>query len=268
MKQLLAIEWLKIKRYRTFWVLTGLFAVLLPLLNYSVSSGMMKLGGSGKKGEGGINIIDIGYGFPQLWANLGFWGSFFIIFASVLVIILTTNEYAFRTNRQNVIDGWTRMQFFHSKVALVGVFSVATTLFVLLLAVIFGAVGGTVSSMATGIEKLGYFFILSLNYMGLGLFVSIWIRRSGLAIGLFMLYCMIIEQMLSKAINYFGNTEVGKLLPLQASDELLPFPLVAMGKQMLHMNDSISMTTYCLVSLGWCALYYAGSYVLLKRSDW
>ena len=34
MNNLLAIEWLKIKRYRTFWILGSLFVVLLPVCFY------------------------------------------------------------------------------------------------------------------------------------------------------------------------------------------------------------------------------------------
>src|SRR5688572_6830858 len=103
MKQLLAIEWLKIKRYRTFWILTGFFLVLLPLLNYQILHGMVKIGG------GGINLLSQSYSFPAVWGNVGFWGSIFILFLSILIIILTTNEFNFRTHRQNVIDGLKRI---------------------------------------------------------------------------------------------------------------------------------------------------------------
>ncbi|HYD20756.1 MAG TPA: ABC transporter permease, partial [Flavipsychrobacter sp.] len=97
MKALLAIEWLKIKRYRTFWILAAFFTVLLPLWNYMIASGMMQMGG------GGVNFLNRAYSFPGVWENVGFWASIFIIFLSMLVIILTTNEYTYRTHRQNVI---------------------------------------------------------------------------------------------------------------------------------------------------------------------
>ena len=90
MNELLAIEWLKIKRYRTFWVLAGLFIVLLPLWNYEVANGFLKFGGNGKNG---INFLSTAYAFPQVWGNVGFWGSLFINFLSILIIIMTTNEY-------------------------------------------------------------------------------------------------------------------------------------------------------------------------------
>src|SRR5690606_18571465 len=101
MRQLLSIEWLKIKRYGTFWVLTGFFVVLMPLLNYQIFRGMVTVGGSGK---GGINLLSQSYSFPAVWGNIGYWGSIFIIFLSILVIILITNEFGYKTHRQNVID--------------------------------------------------------------------------------------------------------------------------------------------------------------------
>jgi ABC-2 type transport system permease protein len=52
MKELLAIEWMKIRRYRTFWVLAGLFLLLLPIWNIEVAYGFINLGG----GKNGVNF--------------------------------------------------------------------------------------------------------------------------------------------------------------------------------------------------------------------
>ncbi len=262
--KLLSIEWLKIKRYRTFWVLAGLFLLLLPLWNYEVASGFIKLGG-----KGGVNFLSTAYSFPQVWGNMGFWGSIFIMFISILVIILTTNEYTFRTNRQNVIDGWDRMQFFHAKVMLVVLLSVAATVYLFILGMVFGSgYSGSFSGLFSEIQQVGYFFILSLNYLGFGLFLAIWIRKSGLAIGLFLLYSLIIENIVKGTINHYSDMPVGNLMPLQASDELLPFPLMQMAKSILGGESTISMTTYALVATGWCAVYYFGARAILLRNDW
>src|SRR5690606_27562716 len=128
MKSLLAIEWLKIKKYRTFWILNGFFIVLLPLLAYELRNNLIKVNGSNMSIFG-----DNSYGFPGVWSNIGFWASILIIFLSILVIIVTTNEYSFRTNRQNIIDGWNRLQFYHAKVSLALALSVFATLYVFIL---------------------------------------------------------------------------------------------------------------------------------------
>ncbi len=133
MKGLLAIEWLKIKRYRTFWVLVGLFTLLLPIWNYEIASGFMQIGGNGKSG---INFLDTAYSFPGVWGNIGFWGSIFVLFLSILVIIITTNEYTYRTHRQNVLDGWQRMQFYNAKVLVVLMLASAAALYLFILGIV------------------------------------------------------------------------------------------------------------------------------------
>ena len=64
MFNLLYIEWLKVRKYRTFWVLAGLFATLLVLWNYMVSNGFVMLGVSN------INVLNTSYSFPAVWAML------------------------------------------------------------------------------------------------------------------------------------------------------------------------------------------------------
>lgn len=265
MKSLLAIEWLKIKSYRTFWILMGFFLVLLPLWNYQVYNGMIKIGGNGKNG---INILNTAYSFPGVWGNVGFWASIFVIFLSILIIILTTNEYNFRTHRQNVIDGWSRLQFFHAKVRLVFIFSIAATLYVFITGSVFGTINsGGISYIFSDSKKVFYFFLLSVNYLGFALLVSLLIKRSGLAIGLFMLYCLIIENILRGMLNWTFDTSPGNYLPLQASDELLPLPLLDMMKTMMQTPET-SATPYIIATIVWCAAYYFLGRRLILRSDW
>jgi hypothetical protein len=265
MKALLAIEWLKIKRYRTFWILAAFFIVLLPLWNYQISSGMISMGGNQK---GGINLFNQAYSFPEVWGNVGFWGSIFVVFLSILVIILTTNEFNFRTHRQNVIDGWDRMQFYHAKVWLVVLISLGATLYLFLNGLIFGITHGSeIGDVFNKGEQLLYFFLLTLNYLGLALFISLWIKRSGLAIGIFMLYCLILENILKGLINWGTDSQYANLLPLQSSDELLPFPMMSMAKQLLQ-QDGLPMSTYLVTTVIWCLIYYFAGKLLLQRRDW
>ncbi len=262
---LLSVEWLKIKRYRTFWVLIGLFALLLPVWNYEIANGSLQLGGSSKQS---INLLNNAYTFPDVWANIGYWGSIFVMFISILVIILTTNEYTYRTHRQNIIDGWTRMQFYHAKVLLVLALSVAVTAYVLVLGLLFGrAHSGNFEHAMDGIRTIPYFFVLTLDYALFGLLLAVLIKRSGLAIGLFILYTLILENIGKGVINSYMDTPYGNLLPLQASDELIPIPLWAMAKKMMGQVEKISANTYLIVSLCWCSLYYLLGRLMLLRRD-
>jgi ABC-2 type transport system permease protein len=202
-----------------------------------------------------------------VWGNMGFWGSIFIIFMAMLVIILVTNEFTYRTHRQNVIDGWSRMQFYHAKVWLVVALSAGATLYMFLTGVIFGLTHyGDLGDMFEKGEQIFYFFLLSLNYLGFALVISIWIKRSGLAIGVFMLYNLIIENMLRGLINWSTETKYGDFLPLQSSDELLPFPMMSMAQQMLK-QEVLPQWQYMLVSMVWCTLYYLYGRDMIQHRD-
>ena len=267
MIELLAIEWLKIKRYRTFWILIGFFLALLLLWNYEASQGNINIGG-GKKNHG-MSIVNSDYSFPQAWGSTGYWGSIFIMFISIVVIIITTNEYGYRTNRQNVIDGLNKMKFYHAKVLLVVVLSIASTLSVVLVGGLLGWLHShSFAGFFSGFRQIAYFFLLALDYLGFALFLALLIRRSGLAIGLFLLYAMFVETILWAIINTHTNKPYGDLLPLQASDSLLPFPYPTLVKMMNVIPPSLSMTTYLIATCGWCAIYYFAGRALLLRRDW
>jgi len=264
MNSILAIEWLKIKKYRTFWVLIIFFFALLPLWNIFIYKGFIS---SGPKG--GINFLSQAYSFPSVWANFGFWGSIFILFPSILMIILTANEYGFRTHRQNVIDGWSRLQAFHAKCLMVLSLSIISTLYLFITGALMGiSVSGGTTFFTTDLKMVGYFFLLSLNYLGFAFFITTLIRKSGLSIGLFLLYSLILENMLKGIMNWFLPVNYGNLLPLQSSDELLPLPFMKMATGLLSDKAAIPDYTLVLFSLGWCLVYYLIGRRLILRRDW
>ncbi|MEZ5016599.1 MAG: ABC transporter permease [Flavipsychrobacter sp.] len=263
MIKLLSIEWLKVKKYRTFWILIGFFIVLLPLWNLGITDGFLKFGG-----KNDINILDQAYTFEHVWANLGFWASIFVIFISILTIIITTNEYSFRTSRQNVIDGLSKLDFFHAKWFMVLLFTFFTGLYVFIVGVYFGATKGSISDFPGEIKQLGYLVLLALNYYSFALLIAFLFKRSGIAIGMFILYTLVLESMIKGIVNWGYDTEIGNYLPLQASDELLPFPLMKAVKDMAGMGGEFNATPYLIMSLVWILSYYIIGRLKILRSDW
>lgn len=263
MRSLLYIEWLKIKRYRTFWILAGLFMLILPLWNYGISNGILQIG------SGDINILNKVYSFNYIWENMGFWTSLFVVVLTVLIIILVTNEYQFRTNRQNIIDGWTRLEFYHAKWGVVVILSLLTTLYVFVTGFLFAISNSSIQEFPGHIEKLFYTFVLTLNYFSFGLLLSILFKRSGLTIGMLFFYCAFIEFMVKGFLKWRLNTNIGTYMPLQCSDELLPFPVLDMIKTIAKLNESaINNTSYVIASFAWIILYYLIGRRKLMKSDW
>ena len=96
---LLRTEFRKIAPYRTFWFILATFVVLMVLILYSSSSIQ-------------INGKELGsetYQFPGIWARLAYVAHFFNLLLGILVIVLITDEYSYRTLRQQVIDGLSRL---------------------------------------------------------------------------------------------------------------------------------------------------------------
>lgn len=261
MQKLLAIEWLKIKNYRTFRILIGLFLVFLPLWNWAIYNSVISVG------AGAVNILSQAYSFPAVWGNLGFWAGIFVYFLSILMIILVSNEYSFRTHRQNVIDGWSRLDFFHAKAGLVLAISLGATVYTLLVGLVAGLLVGGFSGMGSGLEKILFFFVYTLNYLSFSALLALWIRRSGLAIGLFFLYSFIIENLFRGLINWKSSWPVGNLLPLQASDELLPFPIAKMLSGLISKGPVFSDWIYLLMSCAWIVVYYFLGKRLMQQRD-
>lgn len=263
MQSLLSIEWMKVRQYRTFWVLVGLFAVLFPLWNFGINGGLIQFGP-------GVNLLGESSSYGDIWPNVGFYASHFVIFLSILTAILVTNEYQYRTNRQNVIDGWSRLQFYHAKWAVVLVMAVLTTLFVFLTGIVMGITkDADFSRLGDNINKLLWLFILSLNYYGFALMLSLFLKRSGLAIGLLLLYYMMIETMLHLYFFYKQKWFVADFfLPLQSSDEMLRWPSLDNLNKLAKIGADIPTWQYAVASLCWIVVYYLVGRIRLLRSDW
>src|SRR6187431_2330056 len=102
MIHLLKIDLKKLTSYRTFWIICGLYFFLLVV---GAASGMEFLkwlarliDGFGQKIN--INRIPL-YHFPDIWQNLAWSGGLLKIGLAIMTVISVTNEYTYRTIRQN-----------------------------------------------------------------------------------------------------------------------------------------------------------------------
>ena len=117
MLHLLQIDLKKMTSYRTFWVICGLYFLTL---GFTTASGMEILKWIANKFEDfgsslNVNRIPL-YHFPDIWQNLIWVSGLFKLVLAIMVVISITNEYQYRTLRQNIIDGMSRWEFVLSKV--------------------------------------------------------------------------------------------------------------------------------------------------------
>lgn len=230
MNTLLKIEWLKIKNYGAFKVLSIFFAAGVVLTNYVVYAFNKNV--LSNTGAGAVMASFSPYNFSNTWQSTSYATGFLLILPAMLIIILITNEYTFRTSRQNIIDGWSRHEFIIVKLVMALLIAVASTILVLLTAFIFGLLSGSSFSL-NGFSHVGFFFLKALSYNMFAVLVAVLIKKTGFAIGLYFIYLgaeNFISQMLDilslKLKNDRGTDlgSIGDYLPMNASDGLLTFP--------------------------------------------
>ena len=185
MTQLLLTELRKIIPYRTCWIILFFYAALLFLFVYASSN--ITLNGQ----NAGAQM----YHFPGIWFKLTYIASYFNLLLGILLIILITDEYAFRTFRQQVIDGVFRHDLVLGKLAVVLSLSLLATLLVALTGLGFGLSYSPVATLYkifSGAQYLLYYLVQAIAYMSMAVFFGFLIRKNGLAIISFLLYAKVL----------------------------------------------------------------------------
>ncbi|MEP7145341.1 MAG: hypothetical protein ABI707_20825 [Ferruginibacter sp.] len=230
MVKLLKIEWLKIKNYNAFIILSSFFALGVITVNYIVF--LVNRDMISRTGAGNLIGAFSPYNFDKTWQTTSYTSGWLLLLPALLLIILVTNEFTFRTHRQNILDGWSRKQFINVKVALALLIAVFSTILVIVTALVFGLFSGTPFS-SFGISHIAFFFFKALTYNMIALLISVLIRRTGFAIGIFFIY-MGLENFISQLLDVWSIKlrrdssidlgSMGDYLPMNAADGLLTFP--------------------------------------------
>lgn len=266
MIQLLKIEWLKIKNYAAFIVLGLFFLLGILASNYMVFYTKKNL--IDKADPTGMIASASPYDFAHTWQTTSYVSGFLLLLPGLLLILLLTNEFAFRTHRQNILDGWSRQNFIDVKIMMAFITAIVSTLLVVITALLFGFASG--SSFSTeGIENVAFFFLKALSYNMIALLIGVLVRKTGFAIGLFFIY-LGVENIISallyglsikfKAEYNFDIGNMGDYLPMNAADGLLHFPknpitdMANNAKSMPHDYKYVSLSlalAYLLVFYWW-----------------
>lgn len=271
MLHLLKLDLKKLTSYRTFWVICGLYFLTL---GFTTASGMEILKWIASKGaEFGtsinINRIPL-YHFPDIWQNLIWISGLFKLILSVMVVISITNEYQYRTIRQNIIDGFSRWEFVLSKILTNLLLSMMSVVMIVLIAIVTGLIYTPEIEWAdfyTGMEFFLAYFLEVFAFLSYALMLGIFIQRSGLTIVLLMLSHMI-EAIIK--INLFRESTNGTIgwlkqfFPLESITNLVPLPFARYAFQ--EIQDYVSLTAVAIV-LVWIFLFNYFAYLKLKKSD-
>ena len=275
MKRLFQIEWLKVKNYRPFWVLSGLYALFATLIIVGVHFFLIFLKNEGADFRGIDPTIVPFYDFPDIWQNITYFATFFKIFLAFIVIITTSNEIINKTLRQNIIDGMGKKGWIQSKLILIGGLSLAATLLLFFLGLITGFIWSHPHGyphILTSTSFLFAYFFEVFTFLSFSLFLILLIRRSGLVIVGLMMYTFAFEPFLSVLLIYPPDefnfpsytADLAEFMPIKAMNNLISVPFQKYWFR--ETQDYVSLKAIFVVG-AWLSFFVGMSYLLLKKRD-
>ncbi len=253
---LLRTEFRKILPYRTFWIILAIFVLLMVLILYTSSSIEVN----------GKSLGDETYQFPELWMRLTYVAHFFNLLLGILVIVLVTDEFSYRTLRQQVIDGLSKAEAVLSKSYVVLGLATFSTLFLLALGLYFGLIYSkdtSGSAIFSQIDYLPYYFVQAVAYMTLAILFAFFIRKSGLAIIAFIVYTKLVEPI----IHYNLPDHIDKYFPMKALDSLTPMPGQDLWGQVAGTIEQLSPGIATIPAILYIGLFLLLSYLVLRFRD-
>lgn len=253
MTNLLRLELRKLLPYRTFWIILLLYSVFLFLFTYASST--VTINGQ----QSGSQI----YQFPGIWLKLSYVAGYFNLLLGILLIILITDEYSFRTFRQHVIDGLFRRDLVGGKYLVIMLVGLVATAVLALIALIFGIIHTPEISPAKifpGAMHLIYYLVQAIGYMSIAAFIGFLIRKNGLAIISFLLYTKVVEPL----IHWRLEDNLDKYFPMKVFSSLTPMP----GQEILDALTGptlvLSPSQAILPALLYIGFFYALTLFSLK----
>lgn len=254
--KLLRIELHKLLPYRTVWFILAIFAALMLLILYASSN--VTINGQ----ELGNNM----YKLPGFWQTLTYTASFFHLLFGILVIVLVTDEFQFRTFRQQVIDGLSRMELVLAKFYVILGFATFGTLYIVLLGLYFGLLyspNPSLSDVFSQLDAVAYYFVQAVAYMALAMLFAVAIRKSGLAIIAFVAYAQVVEPL----VHFRLADSIDKYMPVKAIKSLTPMPGQNVLDQLTTPTELLAQPHAALLAIVYTLLLLLASYALLNLRD-
>lgn len=227
MQHIIKTEWLKIKRYPAFWWVMGITALTYPGINYLFHGIYVNITQEdNQKGRILKSLIGNPFSFPEAWHTVAYLSSIFVFIPAIVVIMLITNEYTYKTSRQNIIDGWSRTEFMFAKMIDVLILTVIVTLLFSAVALIIGLTNttDTTANHWSMIYYIGLFALQTFSQLSIAFVVGLLLRKSFIALAVFSFYFIIVEPIAVNVLKYKFKINAGEYFPLEISQKLLPKP--------------------------------------------
>lgn len=266
MKQLITIEFLKLRKLKSLQVIFLVYAFISPVAIYAISSFITNfMGPFLPKDWSALQ-------FPDVWPIAVYSSSYFNVMMGVLAVIVISNEYSFKTLRQHVIDGLSIKKAIFGKFLVLLTFSLIITTYTFLTGLLFGLFETTSDvPFFEGIESIALYFIQTLCYFSFAFFIAVLVKKTAVSITLFIL-SFITETIIGITISIGGFQTLYAYMPLNAFSKLTPFPIL---KEMIAAGNARSGNVPVIldtpinvaVCLAYMVLFFLVAYFTLKRRD-
>ena len=277
MLRLLNIELQKLRYNRSAKVISIIYFVLITFIALIASIEF-------NFGQIHFRVADQGiFNFPFIWHFNTYMAAILKLFLAIVIVSMMSNEYSYRTLKQNLIDGLSKKEFVLSKFLTVLLFAALSTVFIFIVTLILGLRFSDYKEIGivfSGMEYIGAYFIKLVAFFSFCLFLGILVKRSAFALG-FLIVWQIIEWILYGLMKwqFFKDTEIADkvsvFFPLNAMANLIKEPLSRLGaiqSAATQLGESISKDYHVsflniLIVLVWTALFIYWSYAILKKRD-
>ncbi len=268
MLRLIQIEFLKLKKIRSFWILLILFVISLASLPIAIKYWLNYESAFGEKiGSFLAGVLPV-FDFVDVWQNLAFVYKYMTILLGFLVLISVTNEYSYKTMRQNIIDGLSKREYLTSKILLILFLSVISTIGVFLIGLYVGYSWSPVTEFEYVIKHMDMllaYFLHVFSFLLLCLTAGLLIKRAALAISAIIFYIFFLEPIITSIIRYkFGMDWLADLFPFRATMSIVPSPF---GKYALMEIEDYIPFDHLAINLIYIGIFIFLSWLLVSRRD-
>lgn len=269
----LKLEWLKVRNYKVFWFLLGMYILALLIIT---SGGVFFLEWM-KSLDGNIDGIDPTiiplYDFPDIWQNTAFLGSFIKILLAFIVIISVNNDISYNTLRQNIIDGISKKEYLLSKLLFIAGLAITSTIALLVMGFINGSIYSHVWGAAYFFDELEFLLAYAFDiivFCTLAFLLSLVIKKAGFVIVLMTLYSLMFEPVLTAILQhapYTRNTfwsDITAFFPINSLSNLIPIPFPKYIFREVLTDVPIKAV---MIASGWFAVYLSLIVFILNKRD-
>lgn len=253
------IEQAKLFRMRSFWIISGLYLLLIPLLHQFFINSVVQVGEQEIQAAQFFALSGV-----ALWEFMMFTGSYGVYLFVLLLLSYTNQEREQGLWRQYVSEGMPRADLVSGKALLVVALStLATGILVAGWAGITLAAGAGAPALTTILTDMFCYGLYFAGFLSLAFTLNLFVRRTSLSFILVLLWGLVLESI----IRWLDPSSLTQWLPVYAFNGLISNPLQALldgGSAAAGGGERVQPV---LKSIAWTLSGLVLSYIITQRRD-